>query len=158
MLTFFITILLRTFCCASVLFSSLEAAACGAKGPRILMRTFFPNRATGITTDVVEQMEKNLKRDVQREAISGEGRILLHDEVEDSPGQFTITPQWETVSVHEVMTPRVSTVFEWCACINFAQDVFELVAKEGYKVSLKLLSLARSNLGTGRLCSCCYCE
>lgn len=75
--------------------------------------------ATGITTDVVEQMEKNLKRDVQREAIAGEGRILLHDEVEDAPGQFTITPQWETVSVDEIMTPR---------------DVFELVAKEGYKV------------------------
>lgn len=65
-------------------------------------------RATGITTDVVEQMEKNLKRDVQREAIAGEGRILLHDEVEDSPGQFTITPQWETVSVDKIMTPRVN--------------------------------------------------
>lgn len=75
--------------------------------------------ATGITTDVVERMEQTLKRDVQKEVFAGQGRILLHDEVEDSPGQFTITPQWETVSVEDIMTPR---------------DVFEMVTKEGYKV------------------------
>jgi hypothetical protein len=53
-------------------------------------------------------MEKNLKRDVQRESYQGNGRILLHDEIEDAPGQFTITPQWESVSAEDVMTPRVS--------------------------------------------------
>ena len=68
----------------------------------------FDTRATGITTDVVEQMEKSLRRDVQREAVLGKGRVLLHDELEDSPGQFTITPQWETVSPEDIMTPRVS--------------------------------------------------
>lgn len=71
------------------------------------------NRATGITTDVVEQMEKNLKRDVQREVYLDNGRILLHDEVEDAPGQFTITPQWESVSVGDIMTPRVRS---WICC------------------------------------------
>jgi len=56
-------------------------------------------------------MEKSLKRDVQREAVVGKGRVLLHDEVEDSPGQFTITPQWETVNPEDIMTPRVRLTF-----------------------------------------------
>lgn len=56
---------------------------------------------------MVEQMEKNLKRDVQREVYSGGGRILLHDEVEDPPNQFTITPQWESIAAEDIMTPRV---------------------------------------------------
>jgi hypothetical protein len=54
-------------------------------------------------------MERDLKRDVQKEVLAGNGRILLHDEIEDAPGQFTITPQWETISVEQVMTPRVSS-------------------------------------------------
>lgn len=52
-------------------------------------------------------MEKSLKKDTQREAIKGGGRVLLHDETEDSPGAFTITPQWETIAVEDIMTPRV---------------------------------------------------
>ena len=61
-------------------------------------------------------MEISLKRDVQREVKRGNGRILLHDEVEHAPGQYTITPEWETVTEDEIMTPRVSdthhTLFE----------------------------------------------
>ena len=53
-------------------------------------------------------MENDLKRDVRREVRAGNGRILLHDELEHVPGQFTLTPQWETLSVDDIMTPRVS--------------------------------------------------
>ena len=53
-------------------------------------------------------MENDLKRDVRREVRTGNGRILLHDELEHVPGQFTLTPQWETLSVDDIMTPRVS--------------------------------------------------
>lgn len=63
-------------------------------------------------------MEKSLKRDVLRELRSGDGRILLHDEVEERPGQFEIIPLWETVEEADIMTPR---------------DVFELMKAEGYK-------------------------
>lgn len=99
------------------------------------MLTWF-HRATGITTDVVEQMERSLKRDVQREAVAGHGRVLLHDEVEDPPGQFTITPQWETVSADEIMTPR---------------DVFELVFREGYKVDYARVAIVGYSVVTSPL-------
>ena len=76
-------------------------------------------RATGVTTQTVEVMEKNLKRDVIREVIANEGRILLHDEVEERPGVFSIVAQWENVDTDDILTPR---------------DVFDLMAKEGFKV------------------------
>ena len=76
-------------------------------------------RATGVTTQTVEDMEIKLKRDVLRELRKNEGRLLLHDEVEERPGVFTILPQWEVVDYDDVLTPR---------------DVFELMAKEGFKV------------------------
>ena len=66
-------------------------------------------------------MEENLKRDVIREVRAGEGRILLHDEVEERPGVFSIIPIWEQVEEKDIMTPR---------------NVFELMAKEGYRVCL----------------------
>jgi hypothetical protein len=66
-------------------------------------------------------MEENFKRDVIQEVRSGNGRILLHDEVEERPNVFSIVPLWETVSEEDIMTPG---------------DVFELMAKEGYKVSV----------------------
>ncbi|KAI0649419.1 inositol hexakisphosphate-domain-containing protein [Trametes meyenii] len=75
--------------------------------------------ATGVTTAVVEAMEESLKRDVLHEVREGEGRILLHDEVEERPGVFSIIPIWEEVSEEDIMTPR---------------DVYNLMAKEGYKV------------------------
>lgn len=65
-------------------------------------------------------MEENFKRDVLKEVRAGGGRILLHDEVEDRPGVFTIVPIWENVEENDIMTP---------------QQVFESAVKEGYKVS-----------------------
>jgi hypothetical protein len=65
-------------------------------------------------------MEQNFKMDVLRELRAGDGRILLHDEVEDRPGVFSIVPQWETVSEEDIMTPR---------------DVFDLMSQEGFKAS-----------------------
>lgn len=65
-------------------------------------------------------MEENFKRDVLKEVRAGGGRILLHDEVEDRPGVFTIVPIWEQVEESDIMTPR---------------QVFESAAKEGFNVS-----------------------
>lgn len=77
-------------------------------------------RATGVATAVVEVMERNFKKDVIRELhSSGKGRILLHDEVEERPGVFTIIPIWETVEEADILTPR---------------DVFDSIVKEGFKV------------------------
>jgi hypothetical protein len=69
---------------------------------------------------MVEAMEERFKKDVIREARMGDGRILLHDEVEERPGVFSIIPIWETVEEKDIMTPR---------------DVFNLMSKEGFKVS-----------------------
>ena len=80
-----------------------------------------------MTTAVVEAMEENLKRDVIREVRAGEGRILLHDEVEERPGVFKIIPIWEDVEEADIMTPG---------------DVYALMVKEGYKVRF-WLSLSR---------------
>ncbi|KAI6025906.1 inositol hexakisphosphate-domain-containing protein [Pisolithus orientalis] len=76
--------------------------------------------ATGVTTSMVENMEERFKLDVLRELRQGEGRILLHDEVEERPGVFSIIPIWETVSEDDIMTPR---------------DAFNLMVKEGFKVN-----------------------
>ncbi len=66
-------------------------------------------------------MEERFKRDVIQEVHTGNGRILLHDEVEERPNVFAIVPLWENVTKEDIMTPR---------------DVFRLMAKEGYKVSV----------------------
>ena len=55
--------------------------------------------------------------------LAGNGRILLHDEIEERPNVFSIVPIWENVSEEDIMTPR---------------DVFELMTKEGYKVRLSI--------------------
>jgi hypothetical protein len=65
-------------------------------------------------------MEESFKRDVIREVRAGNGRVLLHDEVEERPNVFAIVPLWENVSEEDIMTPG---------------DVFKLMAREGYKVS-----------------------
>ncbi|KAJ7707320.1 inositol hexakisphosphate-domain-containing protein [Mycena rosella] len=75
--------------------------------------------ATGVTTAMVEQMEEGFKKDVLREVRTNEGRVLLHDEVEDRPGSFAIVPLWETVSEADILTPR---------------DVFTLMNREGFKI------------------------
>lgn len=66
-------------------------------------------------------MERNFKKDVLRELRAGNGRILLHDEVEERPGVFSIIPIWETVSEEDILTPR---------------DVFDSITKEGFRVCL----------------------
>ena len=67
----------------------------------------------------MEAMEESFKKDVLREVRQGRGRILLHDEVEERPGVFSIIPIWEVVEEKDIMTPR---------------DVFELIATQGYRV------------------------
>jgi hypothetical protein len=66
-------------------------------------------------------MEDSLKKDVLRELRANNGRVLLHDEVEERPGNFSIISLWEHVSEDEVMTPR---------------DIFHQMVKEGFKVSV----------------------
>ncbi|CAO1618211.1 unnamed protein product [Sympodiomycopsis kandeliae] len=75
--------------------------------------------ATGITTDTVERQEIAMKNDVIQEAAQREGRVLLHDEVEISPGKFDIIPVWESIKPSDVLTPR---------------EAYELVQSEGYQV------------------------
>ena len=80
-------------------------------------------------------MEENFKRDVIQEVRSGNGRILLHDEVEERPNVFSIVPLWENVSEEDIMTPG---------------DVFKLMAKEGYKVSIYVFVIRGMMLSTFR--------
>ncbi|KZP23754.1 hypothetical protein FIBSPDRAFT_1042612 [Athelia psychrophila] len=87
---------------------------------RLVDRPLENVEATGITTAVVETMEASLKKDVLRELRAGEGRLLLHDEVEERPGQFEIIPLWENIDEADIMTPR---------------DVFELMKLEGFKIN-----------------------
>jgi hypothetical protein len=64
-------------------------------------------------------MEDSFKRDILREVRQGGGRILLHDEVEERPGVFSIIPIWEVVEEKDIMTPR---------------DVFNLIVSQRYRV------------------------
>ncbi|KAJ2917433.1 hypothetical protein MD484_g2993, partial [Candolleomyces efflorescens] len=82
--------------------------------------------ATGVTTAVVEAMEENFKKDVLRELRKGNGRILLHDEVEERPGVFSIIPIWEFVSEDEIMTPR---------------DVFTQIVREGFRIDYSRVAI-----------------
>ncbi|KAL5486072.1 hypothetical protein ACEPAI_7116 [Sanghuangporus weigelae] len=93
---------------------------------RLVDRPLENVEATGVTTQTVEAMEKNLKRDVIREVRANEGRILLHDEVEERPGVFSIVPQWENVTGDDILTPR---------------DVFDLMAKEGFKINYDRIAI-----------------
>ncbi|KAF5391632.1 hypothetical protein D9757_002462 [Collybiopsis confluens] len=86
---------------------------------RLVDRPLENVEATGVATKVVEVMERNFKTDVLRELQAGKGRILLHDEVEERPGVFSIIPIWETVSEGDILTPR---------------DVFDSIAKEGFRI------------------------
>ena len=77
---------------------------------------------------MVERMETNLKRDVIKEVRAGNGRVLLHDEVEERPGSFAIVPIWETVTEEDIMTPR---------------DVFDLMGREGYRIDYGRVAIVR---------------
>ncbi|WFC98121.1 hypothetical protein MYAM1_000844 [Malassezia yamatoensis] len=76
--------------------------------------------ATGVTTDVVERIERTLKRDLIKEALQHGGRVLLHDEVQTEQGDFETIPLWETVKEEHILTPR---------------EVYELVQSEGFRVN-----------------------
>lgn len=56
---------------------------------------------TGVTAEAVESMERALKSDLLREAEMNGGKILLHDEVAESDGSFTIIAAWEEVGESE---------------------------------------------------------
>jgi len=86
---------------------------------RLVDRPLVNVEQKGVSTKMVEAMENSLKRDAIRELRANGGRILLHDEVEDPPNTYTVIPLWERVTEEDIMTPR---------------DVFDLMAKEGYKV------------------------
>ncbi|KAH8925172.1 hypothetical protein BT69DRAFT_1307991 [Atractiella rhizophila] len=79
---------------------------------------------TGVTTDIVENMENALKRDVLEELKKYQGRLLLHDEAEETPGDFRVTANYEEASPDDVLTPK---------------EVFELMRSEGYKVDYRRL-------------------
>ncbi|KAF8150729.1 inositol hexakisphosphate-domain-containing protein [Crassisporium funariophilum] len=87
---------------------------------RLVNRPLENVEATGVTTAMVENMEQSFKKDVVRELQKGNGRILLHDEVEERPGVFSIIPIWEVVEDHDIMTPR---------------DVINLITKQGYRIN-----------------------
>ncbi|KAL1753037.1 inositol hexakisphosphate-domain-containing protein [Schizophyllum commune] len=87
---------------------------------RLVDRPLENVEATGVSTAVVEDMENKFKQDILTEVRLGNGRVLLHDEVEERPGVFSIIPIWESVTEDDIMTPR---------------DVFDLMVKEGYKIN-----------------------
>jgi hypothetical protein len=86
------------------------------------------HRTTGITASVVERMEQTLKQDVLREIRAGEGRLLLHDEVETKPGAYEIIPIWEAVEESDVMTPK---------------ELYEMITKEAYQVDYERVAVVR---------------
>lgn len=46
-------------------------------------------------------MELALKNDLLTEAANNNGKILLHDEVVEADGSFTVTATWEEVKAEE---------------------------------------------------------
>jgi len=83
-------------------------------------------RTTGITAKVVERMEETLKQDVLREIRSGDGKLLLHDEVETKPGIYEIIPIWEAVEESDVMTPK---------------ELYKMVTDEAYNVDYQRVAV-----------------
>jgi hypothetical protein len=90
------------------------------------LRTDASRRTTGVTAAVVERMEIALKQDVLREIRQGQGRILLHDEVETKPGSYEIIPIWETVDEGEIMTPK---------------EMYEGVVRDDYHVDYQRVAI-----------------
>ncbi|KAJ7649760.1 inositol hexakisphosphate-domain-containing protein [Roridomyces roridus] len=72
-----------------------EAVVYVAGSPHVLRLAENPLEnleTTGVTTSMVEQMEEAFKKDVLREVRENDGRVLLHDDCEESPGSSTIVP------------------------------------------------------------------
>ncbi|KAG6837385.1 hypothetical protein H0H93_010544 [Arthromyces matolae] len=93
---------------------------------RLVDRPLENLEATGVTTHVVEGMEQSFKKDVLRELRAGNGRVLLHDELEDRPGTFSVVPVWENVTEDEILTPK---------------DVINSIRKEGYKIDYARIAI-----------------
>ena len=74
---------------------------------------------SGIDAESVESMERKLVNEVLREAEKNDGRVLLHDEVEDGSGGFTVTSDFFTVGKDDVLTPA---------------EMWQTVIDEGYQV------------------------
>ena len=89
-------------------------------------RTGLTCRTTGITAKVVERMEEALKQDVLKEIRAGQGRLLLHDEVETKPGTYEIIPIWEAVDESDVMTPK---------------ELYSAVTDEAFKVDYQRVAV-----------------
>ncbi|KAK4050677.1 hypothetical protein OIV83_003403 [Microbotryomycetes sp. JL201] len=79
---------------------------------------------TGVTTETVEAMEAALKQDLLSEASKNGGKILLHDEIVEPDGSFTVTAVWEDVSPEDILTPK---------------EVFARMREEGIKVEYERL-------------------
>lgn len=77
--------------------------------------------ATGISTEVVERMERALKRDVIIESRARGNRVLLHDEVGLASGRYEVIPLWAQIDNEDtdIQTPR---------------EVYAQAAAEGYAV------------------------
>jgi len=78
-------------------------------------------------------MEKSLRRDVHRELFLGKGRVLLHT---SSKTHWSIHHYATSGSSkpEDIMTPRVSFL-SWVSGNSLVyRNVFELIAREGYKV------------------------
>ena len=88
-------------------------------------------------------MESNFKRDVLKELRGSGGRVLLHDEVEERPGVFSIIPIWQEVQEKDIMTPR---------------NVFELMAKEGYRVRLSFYNALEGGIGHPAVCHLAWAD
>ncbi|KAK4703550.1 hypothetical protein P7C70_g2674, partial [Phenoliferia sp. Uapishka_3] len=61
-------------------------------------------RAPGKRRD--DCMEIALKQDLIKEAEMNGGKILLHDEIQEEDGSFTVTATWEDIKPDEIMTPK----------------------------------------------------
>lgn len=81
---------------------------------------------TGVTASVVERMEMQLKEDVLKEIRNGNGKLLLHDEVEIKPGVYEVIPIWETVEPENVMTPK---------------ELYQQVENEHYQVDYQRIAI-----------------
>jgi hypothetical protein len=88
--------------------SSTSRCAIGEYVPRSFCSTILAHHhlstdvvTTGVTANIVELMEAALKDDLLLEASLNNGKILLHDEVQEADGSFTVTATWEEVSPEE---------------------------------------------------------
>ena len=83
---------------------------------------------TGINSETVEAMEVALKIDILQEAASNMGLSLLHDEIQEEDGSFTITANWEAIKPAEYV-PLVSSIgLDWanlkCSKCSYPEGSF----------------------------------